>query len=200
MRTILKNFREWFADWMCHREWFIEYLQNHAGKDSIFQRIASAMGLKGKFLVEIIRNGVVIAAMSVPNGITDEGLNNILDVEFNSATQITTWYIGLVDNASFSAFAAADTMASHAGWIEVTAYSESVRQTWGSGAASARSVTNATAATFSINATKTLKGIFVTSDNTKSGTTGKLWSTAAFASTVAVISGDSVKVTYTVSG
>jgi hypothetical protein len=43
-----------------------------------------------------------------------------------------------------------------------------------------------------------LKGIFVTSSNTKNGTTGTLWSTAAFASTVDVSNGDSLKITYTV--
>lgn len=197
--SIIKKFREWFADWMLNREWFVEYLTNH-GENSIWQRISNCFALKGKFLFEVIRNGVVICSMMVPNGITDEGLNHILGVEFHADTQITTWYLGLVDNASFSAFAAGDVMNSHAGWIECTAYSEANRQTWGAGASSARSITNGTAATFSINATKTLKGIFVTSNNTISGTTGKLWSTAAFASTVAVISGDSVKVTYTVSG
>lgn len=197
--SIIKKFREWFADWMLNREWFVEYLTNH-GENSIWQRISNCFALKGKFLFEVIRNGVVIAAFSVPNGITDVGLNHILNTEFDAGTPVTTWYIGIVDNASFSAFAAGDTMGSHAGWIEMTAYTEAVRQTWGAGAASARSITNAVQATFSINATKTLKGVFITSDSTKSGTTGTLWSTAAFASTVGVISGDSVKVTYTVSG
>lgn len=193
---IFKNVRQWFFNLM------------HGIKDRIDDLISgikwhlsSYLFCRGKYHVTITRPGVgVIYDEDVPNGITDEGLNHILGVEFHGDTQITTWYIGIVDNASFSAFAAADVMNSHAGWIEVTAYSESVRQTWPTDASSARSISNAVAATFSINAGKTLKGIFVTSDSTKSGTTGKLWSTAAFASTVAVISGDSVKVTYTVSG
>jgi len=174
-------------------EWFANFL----AKRGI---CASPFLLKGKWVMEVMRAGVVIATMAFPNGITDVGLNHILETEFHSGTPVTTWYIGIVDNASFSAFANGDTMASHAGWIESTAYSESVRQTWGAGTASARSITNASAATFSINGSATLKGIFVTSNSTKSGTTGTLWSTAAFATTVAVINGDSVKVTYTVSG
>lgn len=156
--------------------------------------------VKGRFAIEHVRNGKVIATYDIPNGITDVGLNNLLDVAFHSATQITAWYIGIIDNASFSALAAGDTMASHAGWIESTAYSEPVRQTWGAGSPSARSITNASPAVFSINGTATLKGIFVTSVSTKSGTTGTLWSTAAFASNIAVASGDSLRVTYTVSG
>jgi hypothetical protein len=180
---IFKKFRDWFANFLAK-----------------IGQVASDFRPAGKFLVEHIRNGVVIASFLVPNGITDVGLNHILNTEFDAGTQVTTWYIGLVDNASFSAFATADTMASHAGWLEATGYSESVRQTWGAGAASARSITNATAATFSINGSATLKGVFITTNSTKSGTTGTLWSTAAFASTVSVINGDSMKITYTVSG
>lgn len=180
---IFKKFRDWYTNFLAK-----------------IGQVASDFRPRGKFLVEHIRNGVVIGSFFLPNGITDVGLNSILNVQFDSAAQITTWYIGLVDNASFSAFATADTMASHTGWLESTAYSESVRQTWGAGTASARSITNASAATFSINASATLKGVFITSNSTKSGTTGTLWSTAAFASTVSVINGDSMKITYTVSG
>jgi len=154
---------------------------------------------KGKFVVEHIRDGKVIAKHEFPNGITNGGKDSLLNVYFHSATQITTWYIGLVDNSGFSAFAAGDTMASHSGWTESTAYSESVRQTWGVGASSGQSVTNGTAATFTMNGTATIKGIFIPSDSTKGGTTGTLWSTAAFASTVSVNNGDLLKVTYTVS-
>lgn len=194
---IVKMFREWFADWMLNRDWFIEYL-NQAG--GIWQKAANIFRPGGKFFVEVIRNGVVIAAMAAPNGITDVGMNSILGVGFHADTQITAWAIGIVDNASFSAFAAADTMGSHAGWIEMTAYSQANRVAWGPAASAARSITNTAAATFSITATKTLKGVFITSNNTISGTTGTLWSTAAFATTVNVINGDTVKVTYTVSG
>ena len=67
--------------------------------------------------------------------IVDVGLNHILETEFHSGAQVTTWYIGLVDNAGFSAFANADTMASHAGWAESSAYTEANRPTWTAGAA-----------------------------------------------------------------
>lgn len=156
--------------------------------------------LAGKFKVELIRDGQTISAFDVPNGITDVGLNHILETEFHSGSQVTTWYIGLIDNASFSALAAGDTAASHAGWIESTAYSDATRITWGAGTAATRSITNASTADFSINGTATIKGIFIISNSTKGGTTGTLWSTAAFGSTVAVANGDTLKVTYTVSG
>jgi hypothetical protein len=156
---------------------------------------------KGKFQIEHFdKDGVLKGVYEIPNGITDVGLNHILETQFRSGTPVATWYIGLIDNASFSALAAGDTMASHAGWIENSDYDEATRVAWTPGAASARSMTNGTTCDFTMNATKTIKGIFITSVSTKGGTTGTLWSTAAFGSTVAVVDNDVLKVTYTLSG
>jgi hypothetical protein len=158
--------------------------------------------LKGRFVVEHRdRDGELKGTYEFPNGIVDEGLNHILDTQFHATAQITTWYIGLVDNSGWTAFADADTLSSHAGWSESTAYTEANRVTWAEDAASSRSISNSTTADFSINATGNLKGIFVSSNNVKStGNTGTLWSTAAFSSVVATANGDTLKVTYTVSG
>jgi hypothetical protein len=130
------------------------------------------------------------------NDITNEGKNTIFDVMFNTGTQITTWYIGLISITGFSALAATDVMNSHAGWTEFTNYSQANRVTWGSGASSAQTVTNGTPAQFDMTATGTVKGIFIVSNNTKSGTTGKLWSTALFTADVPVVNTDQLKVTY----
>jgi len=162
---------------------------------------ASILRVKGFFLVEH-RNkaGKLIGIYRVPNGIVDVGMNHILETEFHAGTPVTTWYIGLVDNSGWTAFAAGDTMGSHAGWSESTVYSAGTRPQWTMGAAAARQITNAATVDFSINGSATLKGIFITSDNTKSGSAGTLWATAAFSSTVSVQSGDTLKITYTVSG
>ncbi len=134
------------------------------------------------------------------NLVVTVGLNHILDVVFKSGTQIATWYCGLIDNAGFSAIAAADTMASHAGWAEATGYTEGTRPTFTAGTVSGGSVDNSAAkAAFSINGTATLKGAFLTSNNTKGGTTGTLYGAAAFAATRAVESGDTVNLTVTAS-
>lgn len=157
--------------------------------------------LRGRFQIQHFNKaGELIGTYDIPNGIVDEGINHLLDVGFHAASQITTWYIGLVDNAGFSAFANGDTMASHAGWAESTAYSEATRPEWTEDAPASRSITNSTTVDFSINASVTLKGIFITSDNTKGGTTGTLWSSAAFASNVTANNGDTLKITYTLSG
>lgn len=107
--------------------------------------------------------------------------------------------MGLIDLTSYTALAAADVMNSHAGWVEFTDYTEAARQAWGPGAASSQITTNAAAATFNINDTGTVKGIFVTSIVTLSGATGKLWATALFSGDIAVASGDQLKITYSVS-
>jgi hypothetical protein len=154
---------------------------------------------QGRFIVEHIRDGKVINAVEFPNTVVNSGKNSILDVQFHSATQITAWYIGLMDNASYSSNPVTDTMSSHAGWTEFTGYSESVRQTWGAGSPASQQITNASPAVFSITSSGTLRGIFVASNSTKSGTTGTLWSSALFSSTLSVANGDSVKITYTIS-
>jgi hypothetical protein len=90
-------------------------------------------------------------------------------------------------------------MASHAGWTEAVPYSNANRPQWTCGAAATRAITNASTVDFTINASATLKGLFITTDNTKSGATGTMWSEAAFSSTVTVANGDTLKVTYTLS-
>lgn len=155
----------------------------------------------GKFQVEHRdKDGNLVGIYDLPNGIVDVGLNSLLGVYFHADSQITAWFIGLVDNSGFSAFAAADTMGSHSGWNEFTTYTEGNRVAWAEDASSGRSITNTTSSDFSITGSGTIKGIFVVDENTKSGTSGTLWATAAFATNVGVLNGDSLKITYTVSG
>lgn len=156
---------------------------------------------KGKWQVFHYRKGQLIDIYNFENDITTEGKNTIFDVMFNNGTQIAnnSWFIGLINITGYSTLAPGDTMAAHGGWTEFTNYDEVNRVAWGSGAAASASVTNATPATFTINASGTIKGIFVTSNNTKGGTSGKLWSTALFSGDVNVVDNDELKVTYTIS-
>lgn len=158
--------------------------------------------LRGKFVVEHRdAEGNLKGTYKLPNGIVDEGMNHLLDAQFHASSQVTTWYIGLVDNSGWTAFNDSDTLSSHSGWTEFTSYTEANRVEWDEDAASSRSITNSTTSDFSINASGNVKGIFVSSNNVKTtGTSGTLWSTAAFSSVVATSNGDTLKVTYTVSG
>ena len=166
-------------------------------KTQISEAVAP-LNLRGSYFIEH-RNkaGKLIGLYRVPNAIVDEGMEDLLDVTFGNSTQSATWYVGLIDNGSYSGVADSDTLTSHAGWIENNDYT-GVRKTWAVGAPATRSISNSTTADFAINGTATLRGIFIC--NVSSGTGGILWSTALFSSTVSVQNGDTLKITYTVSG
>jgi hypothetical protein len=124
---------------------------------------------------------------------------------FTGSGYTATWYIGLYGAAASNDPAATDTMASHAGWTEVTAYSQTTRPacTFGVPTTADPSVaTNAASpATYNINGAVTIGGAFLTNDNTKNGTTGTLFSAADFQAPGdrVVVSGDTLTVTYTFS-
>jgi hypothetical protein len=156
-------------------------------------------GTGGFFTVECYGpDGALKWRDDLKNTVTALALNNVLDVFLRNQPQTATWYMGLVDNAGWSAFASGDTMGSHAGWSESTVYSNASRPTWVPGAAASQSITNPTTTDFNVNASATLKGLFIASDSTKGGTTGTLFATAAFSGgTQAVNNGDTLKATYT---
>lgn len=111
------------------------------------------------------------------NLVTNEGLDHLLDVTLSGATQDTTWFVGLTDGTP--TVAAGDTLASHAGWTEVTAYSGD-RKAWTDGGVASQSVDNsASGAEFTINAdSTTIGGAFLSGAET--GTTGVLYAAGAF--------------------
>ena len=131
------------------------------------------------------------------NLITNAGLDDNLDKYLKGSAYTAAFYVGLTDGTP--TVAAGDTMASHAGWVEVVAYSESVRQTLTLGAVSGQSVDNsASKASYSINGTATVGGAFIVTDSTKSGTTGTLYGVGAFTGgNKSVTSGDTLNVTVT---
>lgn len=139
------------------------------------------------------------------NLVVNAGLKDMNDKYFTGSGYTATWYIGLYGAALSNDPAAGDTMASHAGWVEVTDYSQATRPAATFAAATTADpsvITNAaSAATFTINGTVVVGGAFLTSDNTKSGTTGVLFSASDFAAPGdrSVVSGDTVTVTYTFS-
>ncbi|MGC8518484.1 MAG: hypothetical protein ACP5P4_08130 [Steroidobacteraceae bacterium] len=112
----------------------------------------------------------------VPTG----GADDILTQYFAGSAYTAAWYMGLVDGSTTPTFAATDTMASHSGWTENTAYSNAARPTLGFGTAASRSIALSAAATFNINATATVAGGFFTTVSTIGGTTGILYSAGAF--------------------
>jgi hypothetical protein len=158
------------------------------------------LNFQGRFHVEHRdRDGKLKGKYSFHNDVTNIGKDTILGVMFHDVSAIasTGWYIGLINSDSYTGTNAADIMSSHAGWTYFTSH-DSTRQQWGPGASSGQTVTNAVAATFDINGNGTVKGIFVTTGSAKDGTSGVLWSTGLFGSEVAVVSGDQLKITYSI--
>jgi hypothetical protein len=139
------------------------------------------------------------------NLVVNEGLQDMNTKYFSGSGYTAVWYIGLYGSGATNSPAAGDTMASHIGWTEVTAYSQATRPavTFGTATTADPSVitNSASPATFSINGTTTVGGAFLTSNNTKGGTTGILFSASDFQSPGdrSVVNGDTLTVTYTFS-
>lgn len=139
------------------------------------------------------------------NLVVNGGLQDMNAKYFTGSAYTAAWYLGLYGAAASNNPAAGDTMASHAGWTEVTTYSNATRPTCTFGTpttANPSVATNsASPATFNINGTTTVGGAFLTTSNTKGGTTGTLYSAADFSAPGdrSVVSGDTLTVTYTLS-
>lgn len=160
----------------------------------------------GKYTIECYdKDGNLKWTDESKNLVVNVGLQYMAGVALTSTAQITTWYLGLYGAAASNNPSATDTMSSHIGWTEVTAYSESTRVAVTFAAstnANPSVVTNsASKAVFTINGTTTVGGAFLTSGSAKSGTTGTLFSAADFSSPGdrSVVSGDILNVTYTFS-
>ena len=134
------------------------------------------------------------------NLVVNQGLKDMNDKYFSGAAYTATWFIGLVTGpGSGTTFAAADTLASHAGWTEFTNYSGNRGAiTFGAATLADPSViTNGTAVQFTITgAGGTVAGAFLASVAT--GTSGILFSESDFQAPGdrAVVSGDVLNVTY----
>jgi len=152
-------------------------------------------------------NGVhcKIDEWEVPNIMTDEGINYILDAALSGLTPITTWYCTVFEN-DYTPLAT-NTYATP-GYTECTAYDEATRPQWSEAGVSSKVITNsASKATFTFNATKTIYGGALvgggSAPTTKADTAGggKLICSVQFTSgSKSVVSTDVLKVTVTVTG
>lgn len=130
---------------------------------------------------------------TVHNTVMTGGKNDILNKYFAGSAYTAAWYMLLVGGAG--TIAAADTLASHAGWTEITAYSGS-RPAITFGSASAGSITS-TAVVFTMNAGYTVTGAGCCT--VASGTSGTLYDAANFGSPRTGASGDTLTITPTLS-
>lgn len=143
--------------------------------------------------------GVLRWREEVANLTTNAGLADMLSKYWKGAAYSAAFYVGLKGTGTI---AAGDTMASHAGWSEVAPYGGArPALTLGSvtGTTTASADNSASKASYAITGSATIAGAFVTTDATASGTAGTLIGASDFAASRAVLSGDTLNVTITVS-
>jgi len=157
----------------------------------------------GKFLLECRdADGRLKWQAESKNLVVNVGLKDMNDKYFAGAGYTAAWFIGLYGAGASNAPAAGNTAASHASFTEIVPYSNATRPaaTFGAATTADPSVisNSASPASFNINSSATVGGAFLISNNTKSGTTGILFSAADFSSPGdrAVVNGDVVNVTY----
>jgi hypothetical protein len=157
----------------------------------------------GVFTIQCFdKDGILKWEDTTHNLVVNVGLKEMNEQFFKGSNYTATWYLGLYGAAASNDPAAGDTMASHVGWTEVTAYSETTRPAavFGTPTTADPSVisNSGSIAVYSINGTTTVGGAFLTSDNTKGGTTGILFSAADFQAPGdrSVVSGDVINLTY----
>ena len=161
---------------------------------------ADAMAINGYYhAVCYDANGNVKWEEPIHNLVTTVGQNASLDTILgNSAAGAVVMGLKGAGTAI-----AADTQASHSSWLEVglanaPTYSGN-RPTPSFSAASAASKATSSAVSFSMTGTGTVAGCFINigGSATIDNTTGTLFSAGDFSSSKAVVSGDSIAVTYT---
>ncbi len=140
-----------------------------------------------------------------PNLVVNGGLQDMNNKYFLGSAYTATWYIGLYGAGATNSPAAGNTMASHSSWTEETGYSQATRPACSfatpTTANPSVATNSASPAVYSINATATIGGAFLVSNNTKGGSTGTLYSASDFTSPGdrSVVTGDTLNVTYTLS-
>ena len=135
----------------------------------------------------------------IENLVTTVGKNLTLDTILgNSAAGAVVMGLKGVGSANV-----ADTQASHAGWLEVGGANAPTyagnRPTPSFSSAAAASKATSSAVSFSMTSTGTVAGCFINigGSATKDNTTGTLFSAGDFSSSKAVVNGDTIAVTYT---
>jgi hypothetical protein len=159
----------------------------------------------------ICRNaaGDILWEDTFPNVVCTVGKNVALDAYLaGAAYTVTGPFMGLISSTSFTAVAAADTMASHAGWLEAgnanaPTYS-GTRKTavWSAASAGAKALSAGLVFTFT--GTGTVKGgflaFFTGAVNTIDNTSGTLYSAGLFTGgDKTVASTDTLTVSYSAS-
>lgn len=153
------------------------------------------LSIKAHYHMECWRQGQLVWTEDFYNIVTTVGKSNVLDATFKTGVTSPLWYVGLVNASPSPSYAAGDTMASHAGWVEWVNYDDSVRPLFNCSVPSGGSCASSPASGYVMSANGTLAGAFLVNNNVKSGTSGILHGVASFvAGSRAVLDNDVVTV------
>ena len=164
-----------------------------------FPRSGDSASAGGVYTVTCVgADGVEKWSDTFHNLVVNQGLQDMNDKYFKASGYTAVWYLGLVTGpGAGNTYAAADTLASHAGWPENTAYTGSRKTvTFGIPTTADPSVVSnsASPSAFSMTGTATIAGAFLatTTDNS-----GVLFSVGNFTGgDKSVANGDTLNVTY----
>jgi len=164
----------------------------------------SAAGGAGVFTIQCFgQDGKLKWEEKNPNLVVNVGLKDMNAKYFSGSAYTAAWYVGLITGPGPATIAAADTLASHAGWTEYSTYTGNRQAvTFGTATTADPSVIDNSGApnAFIITAPGgTVAGAFLCTVAT--GTVGTLFSASDFQSPGdrAVVAGDTLNVTYTFS-
>lgn len=183
---------------------FFEFL-NKYGKDRAEQEIMRGnMGLTGIVTLKHFRKDKLIYQNEEShNLLVDQGLNHFLNVVMGVDAKITTWYVGIFTNNVTPA--AADTPGAQLGAAGTYGEGQDAdydlpltnKPEYIDAPAVAKVMSNSgTPASFTIAATLTIFGAFISSVSAKTATTGTLLAAKQFDASRAVIDNDILTVQY----
>lgn len=121
------------------------------------------------------------------------GKNYLLNNNFQLGTYTQAWYGGIMGTGTVGN---TDSMGTHSGWTETTAYTGTNRPAYNPAAAVGGTSTVA-ALSYSMNGTYTVGGMFITTNQPVSGTVGTMYSAGFIATPRTGASGDTINITPT---
>lgn len=192
------------------RKWSEAYGQRTGRNFSLYEVEAMRHRQGGQFSTEMghmvrQRSGLFVREQTsdleiVNNIVTNEGLDSVLDVYLNAATQITVWYLTLfVDNITPLATHTAAVPGTTE--ITVTEVAEAIRETYNANASSGQSIDNVAGpvAQYIADTSFTAWGAQLFGGGTSAfgNTAGTLWSSSLLGSSKSMVALDTIDITYT---
>ena len=182
---------------------FFEFLRKYGSKAVEQEVTRGNVGIHGVVTLNHFRAGKLIGFEKSSNLIVDQGLNHFLNVVMGADAKITTWYVGIFKTNVTPV--AGDTPAAQLGAAGTYGEGQDAdydvpltnKPEYIDAPAAAKVMSNSgTPASFTIAATLTIYGAFISSITAKTGTTGTLLAAKKFDTARPVIDNDILTVQY----